>query len=124
MNEGQRTGWLTGALCLAALLCGGWALWPSLQPTPHAPTVTRHDLPTADATPDAAPPATASIRAVGRVRLNTASEADIEDLPGVGPKMAARLIAGRPYATLADVDRVKGVGPKMLAQLAPLVQVP
>ena len=123
MNEGQRAFWLTAALGLAALLCGGWALWPAVAP-PHAPSVTRHDLPAVNASPDAAPPATASIRPLGRVRLNSASEADIEALPGVGPKLAARLMAGRPYRSLADVDRVKGVGPKLLAQLAPLVQLP
>jgi DNA uptake protein ComE-like DNA-binding protein len=57
-----------------------------------------------------------------RINLNTASQAQLEALPGVGPKFAARLIAGRPYSGFEDVDRVKGVGPKMLEKLKTLVR--
>jgi comEA protein len=57
-----------------------------------------------------------------RINLNTASLTQLEALPGVGPKFAARLIAGRPYSGFADVDRVKGVGPKMLEKLKNLVR--
>jgi comEA protein len=57
-----------------------------------------------------------------RINLNTASLAQLESLPGVGPKFAARLIAGRPYSGFEDVDRVKGIGPKMLEKLKPLVR--
>jgi competence protein ComEA len=57
-----------------------------------------------------------------RINLNTASLAQLETLPGVGPKFAARLIAGRPYSGFEDVDRVKGVGPKMLEKLKTLVR--
>ena len=57
-----------------------------------------------------------------RINLNTASQAQLETLPGVGPKFAARLIAGRPYSGLEDLDRVKGVGPKMLEKLKNLVR--
>jgi competence protein ComEA len=57
-----------------------------------------------------------------RINLNTASLAQLEALPGVGPKFAARLIAGRPYSGFEDVDRVKGVGPKMLEKLKNLVR--
>jgi comEA protein len=57
-----------------------------------------------------------------RVNLNTASAAQLEALPGVGPKFAARLIEGRPYSSFEDVDQVKGVGPKMLEKLKNLVR--
>jgi competence protein ComEA len=57
-----------------------------------------------------------------RINLNTASLAELEALPGVGPKFAARLIEGRPYSSFEDVDRVKGVGPKMLEKLKNLVR--
>jgi DNA uptake protein ComE-like DNA-binding protein len=57
-----------------------------------------------------------------RINLNTASQTQLEGLPGVGPKFAARLIAGRPYSGFEDVDRVKGVGPKMLEKLKTLVR--
>jgi comEA protein len=57
-----------------------------------------------------------------RINLNTASLAELETLPGVGPKFAARLIEGRPYSSFEDVDRVKGVGPKMLEKLKNFVR--
>ena len=57
-----------------------------------------------------------------RINLNTASQAQLEGLPGVGPKFATRLIAGRPYSGFEAVDRVKGVGPKMLEKLKKLVR--
>ncbi|MCY7276993.1 MAG: ComEA family DNA-binding protein, partial [Phormidesmis sp. CAN_BIN44] len=52
--------------------------------------------------------------------LNTATQAELEALPGVGPGLAKRIIAAReqkPFASLADLDRVSGVGPKLLEKL-------
>jgi competence ComEA-like helix-hairpin-helix protein len=57
-----------------------------------------------------------------RINLNTANLEQLEALPGVGPKFAARLIAGRPYSSFEDLDRVKGVGPKMLEKFKNLVR--
>jgi competence ComEA-like helix-hairpin-helix protein len=51
------------------------------------------------------------------VNLNTASQAELETLPGVGPKLAARIMTARqqqPFTSLGDVERVQGVGEKML----------
>jgi competence protein ComEA len=39
----------------------------------------------------------------------------------VGPALAARIIAGRPYRTAADVNRVKGIGPATFAAIAPSI---
>lgn len=69
---------------------------------------------------DSAPQATRVFG--GRLSLNRASQAELEGLPGVGPALAARIVAGRPYTRLADLDAVKGIGPKKLAALGPLVE--
>ena len=57
----------------------------------------------------------------GRVRINSATQAELEDLPGVGPVLASRLIDYRTehgrFRNLAAVDAVSGVGPAMLANL-------
>lgn len=58
----------------------------------------------------------------GKVSLNRASANSLEGLPGVGPALAARIVAGRPYRSIADLDRVKGIGPKTVAKLAPLIE--
>ncbi len=57
----------------------------------------------------------------GRLSLNGASQADLEGLPGIGPTLAARIVASRPFRTLADLDAVKGIGPAKLNALRPLV---
>ena len=55
-----------------------------------------------------------------QVNLNTATQSELEALPGVGPGLAKRIIAAReqkPFASLADLDRVSGIGPKLLEKL-------
>lgn len=56
----------------------------------------------------------------GRVSLNHGTLADLEGLPGIGPALAARIVAGRPFRTFLDLDRIKGIGPAKLRALAPL----
>ncbi len=56
----------------------------------------------------------------GKINLNTASEAELISLPGVGPKIAQAMIKTRtnkPFRSLADLDAVPGIGPKMLERL-------
>lgn len=55
------------------------------------------------------------------VDLNTASEAQLRTLPGIGPALVQRIIAARPFASVDDLTRVPGVGPATLTRLRPLV---
>lgn len=61
------------------------------------------------------------------VNLNTASLGELQRLPGVGPKMAERILAYRQengrFKSLADLDNVKGIGEKRMEKLGPLVTV-
>jgi competence protein ComEA len=61
------------------------------------------------------------------INLNTATQAELESLPLVGPSMAKRIIEHRtkngPFKQTKDLDKVKGVGEKTLAKLLPLVTV-
>ena len=71
-----------------------------------------------------APGAPAAFLATGlRVHLNTATPAELEALPRIGPALAARIRAARPFRRLADLDRVKGIGPATLKVLAPYVEL-
>ena len=50
-----------------------------------------------------------------------------EKLPGIGPKMAQRIIDERskkPFASVEELRRVSGIGPKTLEKLRPLAGAP
>jgi competence protein ComEA len=62
---------------------------------------------------------------VRQIRINSASEQELQQLPGVGPALAREIIAYRQqhgrFRSLSDLDNVKGVGPARLAQWALLL---
>ena len=59
--------------------------------------------------------------------LNTADQAALEDLPGVGPVMAQAILTWRAehgtFTDVAQLQEVSGIGPARYAQLQPLVTV-
>jgi len=61
-----------------------------------------------------------------QIDVNQAGWAELMQLPGVGPKLAERILADReangPFRNAADLVRVRGVGPKLLQQIAPYVK--
>lgn len=61
------------------------------------------------------------------VNLNTATVAQLEELPGVGPVTAAAIVEWRDdndgFSSVADLQEVTGIGPKGFAKLEPLVSV-
>jgi competence ComEA-like helix-hairpin-helix protein len=79
-------------------------------------------------TPTASPAvaAVATSGAIGtagaKLNVNTASEEQLEELPGVGETIAARIIAARPFATADDLRNVKGVGPVKYEKIRPFFE--
>lgn len=67
------------------------------------------------------PSATAAGTGDPRVSLNSASLAELDSLPGIGPVIAERIVQGRPYATVEELLEVPGIGPATLERLRPLV---
>lgn len=59
------------------------------------------------------------------VNVNTATAAELETLPRIGPALAGRILEYRelngPFTSLDDLGNVSGIGPATLEQLAPLV---
>ena len=65
--------------------------------------------------------------AAGKVNLNTASESELESLPGIGPSTAAKIVSDRvangSYKTVDELTRVSGIGEKKLEAIRELVCV-
>jgi competence protein ComEA len=63
----------------------------------------------------------------GKVNLNTATQAQLEELPGIGPTYAQSILAERQrrggFTSVNDLRSVRGIGDKRFAELAPLVTV-
>ena len=81
------------------------------QPTPQtesAKLVATHQTPV---------PKTASL-----VNINTALQSELEQLPGIGPALAERIVSSRPFAKTDDIRKVKGIGDKTFNLLAPLIR--
>lgn len=76
------------------------------------------------------PPASGQINVTAvepsKVNLNTATQAELETLPGVGPKTAEKIIHFRetqPFSQIEDLRFIQGIGDKRLETLRPHVTV-
>lgn len=47
-----------------------------------------------------------------RLDVNTASAPDLMRISGIGPALARKIIAKRPFNNIEELERVRGIGPK------------
>ena len=63
----------------------------------------------------------------GSVDLNSASEEQLQEVPGIGPSLAKKIVEFRkengPFKTVEDLLKVRGIGEKSLERLRPHVSV-
>jgi competence protein ComEA len=64
-----------------------------------------------------------SAKAGGKVNINTASQSEIETLPGIGPSRAQGIIENRPYESIEDIQKVPGIGEATFQKLKDLITV-
>jgi competence protein ComEA len=80
-----------------------------------------------DATTDPASGASTDAPTDALVNLNTADEAALDTLPGIGPVLAAAIVEWRTqnggFTSIEQLQEVSGIGPTTFAELAPLVRV-
>lgn len=87
------------------------------------PSISRPDPPG----PDQAAEHDGAVLPDGRIDLNAATAADLEQLPGIGPVLAARIVQHRdehgPFAAAGDLRAVPGIGEQTFQRLASLIAI-
>ncbi len=74
-------------------------------------------------------PVTASKKAgelTAAVNVNRADQAELQKLPGIGPKLSQRILDERakaPFKSIEELRRVPGIGAKTLEKLRPFVTI-
>ncbi|MEX5234857.1 helix-hairpin-helix domain-containing protein [Kocuria arenosa] len=122
---------VTDTVNLAAPVTDGQQV---LVPDSETAPVPAPGAPVAPGTPGAgtsgAPPGTEGPDGAvpgGTLNLNTATAAELDTLPRVGPVLAGRIVEFRQehggFAAVADLDAVPGIGPALMEALGPLVTV-
>lgn len=115
MTTSIRTLACSIAFALAALVGGSALAAPATAELAASPD-----------TGDASARFDAAVELEGQINVNTASEAELELLPGVGPAIAGRIVsyrAKRPFKHRSHVMRVKGVGKKTYLKIKPFLAV-
>lgn len=113
MRESPRR--LPGALFVSGLLALGLGFAGGLRL--HRPVAVLQDVGTDHA----------AIPGLGwpglRIDVNSAEEAQLDLLPGIGPRLAARIVEERrtqgSFASLDELVRVAGLGPRLVERLRP-----
>ncbi|MEI6144295.1 MAG: helix-hairpin-helix domain-containing protein [Candidatus Berkelbacteria bacterium] len=90
------------------------------------------DSKTAAATPavEAAPAPssiTKSTTPAGKININTATAAQLDSLPGIGPTYSQRIVDYRntngPFSSIDKIQNVKGIGEKTFAKFKDLITI-
>lgn len=143
LSAGERVGYV-GIGCLLMYSLGSWLGGvldrpadirlelgaTAVQPARVEPPALRETLepgePSAEPrTPSAPRPAESATGGV--VSLNSATEADLDTLPGVGPATARKILEYRAligqFRSVEELLEVKGIGEKKLAKMRPYLRL-
>lgn len=126
INDRRREGGFASVDELRRVRGVGPATLERLRPWVEATT---QDRPHSEATSTSAPPTRTSRKEetlTVPIDVNHASADELQRLPGVGPKMAQRILDERaraPFRSVEDLRRVSGIGPKTLERLRRYVTV-
>ncbi|MCX5747355.1 MAG: helix-hairpin-helix domain-containing protein [Proteobacteria bacterium] len=117
---------IAAALAIVASMGGSWGVARATPPA-SGPVVTPIPTPTPPEEPAPPPKKPTTSELVGKLNLNTATEAQLLLLPTVGPSKADRIVAWRKknggFKRPADLRRVKGFGYKTFKRLEPFLDI-
>jgi len=72
-------------------------------------------------------PASKSTTAIGKININTATAAQLDSLPGIGPTYSQRIVDYRntngPFTSIDKIQNVKGIGAKTYAKFKDLITI-
>lgn len=58
-----------------------------------------------------------------KVNINTSTSIELDELPGVGPSTASKIVAGRPYASIQELQTKKILGNATYEKLKELIEI-
>ena len=58
-----------------------------------------------------------------KTNINTATQAELELLPGIGPELAKKIIENRPYTQKKQLLDINGIGEKIMIDIYDYVEV-
>jgi competence protein ComEA len=117
-------------LALCALVATGTATWLTASTASAKPVAVKAapaPAPSAAADDDEPRARAGKKQVTGKLNLNSASDDQLQMLPGVGPSKSERIIAWRQknggFKRVADLRKVKGFGYKTLKKLEPYLDI-
>ncbi|MEV0250928.1 helix-hairpin-helix domain-containing protein [Nocardia sp. NPDC050712] len=100
---------------------------PARNATPGTPQLGSGTINSADRNPTTPAVAAGAPTPATRINLNTATEPELDALPGVGPVTARAIVTWRStngsFTDIAQLAEVDGIGPARLARLRDLVRI-
>ena len=111
--------------CIFAAFLAGFAAGRNLNRAPVR--IYQIERPTIAVSTEPASEAGTGPAESGIVNINTATAADFETLPGIGPVLAGRIVAYReehgPFQAIEELTKVKGIGTAKLEEILDLITV-
>lgn len=118
------------------LLAGGLVRWTKIQQAPGLQIQTTsvyeemasyksvsHELNANAATTE--PAANTEMTSNGKININKADAATLQQLSGIGPTLASRIVEFRtehgPFTQIEDLKKVKGIGTKMFDKISQII---
>ncbi len=115
------------SLKLAAKIVDGQDIYVSYQGDQDSPAAAGGRLAGLNTAGGGGSPAGTGAAAAGLVNINTADQALLDTLPGIGPSLAQRIIQHRdtngPFQAIEDLKDVSGIGDKKFADLKDKISI-